>query len=338
MIVRTRTMKAPVFPERARRTFVDRTFVFRIGVQRAGVWRARLSILSAGLALLAGAAMPAHAQQRDDEPAPRLPYDQVRPPIADHMRSPAMLVFTKTEGYRHNEGIAGASAFFARHARAAGQGFFLTENGAVFNADDLARFDLVVFNNVSGDALDAAQERALKNWFEAGGGLISLHGSGTARPADWDWYAQTLIGPQFTNHPADPQFQEARLENLATDHPVMEAVPAEWRAVDEWYSFDGRAQDYGALPLFGLDESTYAPVNHRYGNYSDLRMGAGAINHPIAWVVCAGDGRAFYSALGHYDTAYDDPIYQRILTNAIMWARGSANRSEGACAHGAQTE
>ena len=274
------------------------------------------------------------APEEKSKAAARTHHDVHPPAISEHMRTPAMLVFTKTAGYRHNEGIAGAAAFFARLAREAGEGFFLTENGAVFNRRDLQRFDLVIFNNVSGDALNAAQEAALKDWFEAGGGLISLHGSGTARPADWDWYADAIIGPQFTNHPADPQFQDARVVNLAPGHPIMAGLPADWTAHDEWYSFDSRAQNHGMRPLYGLDERTYAPVNHRYGAYSDLRMGDGAINHPIAWVACQGAGRAFYPATGHYDTAYTDENLKTILANAARWVRKRSDPDARGCPAG----
>ena len=75
-------------------------------------------------------------------------YDQVAPEITQWMTEPAILVFSKTKAWRHNEGIAGADRFFADVAAEEGFGFFTTENGAVFNAENLARFDVIIFNNI----------------------------------------------------------------------------------------------------------------------------------------------------------------------------------------------
>ena len=74
------------------------------------------------------------------EPVQPQTYDQVRPEITEFMTEPAILVFSASKGWRHNEGIAGADFFFVELARARGFGIFTTENGAVFNAEDLARF------------------------------------------------------------------------------------------------------------------------------------------------------------------------------------------------------
>jgi uncharacterized protein len=41
---------------------------------------------------------------------------------------------------------------------------------------------------------------------------------------------------------------------------------------------------------------------------------------PLAWKRFFGEGRVFYSALGHQASVWQDPRYQRILTNAILWS------------------
>ena len=46
---------------------------------------------------------------------------------------------------------------------------------------------------------------------------------------------------------------------------------------------------------------------------------------PLAWTRFFGDGRVFYSALGHEASVWQDARYQRILANAILWCtKGSA--------------
>ena len=264
--------------------------------------------------------------------APHTAYDQAAPEITEWMPEPAILVFSKTKGWRHNQGIAGADLFFVELAREKEFGLFTTANGAVFNSTDLARFKLIVFNNVTGDVLSFDQRKAFENWLRNGGGWIGIHGAGDASQEDWRWYQETLIGPRFIGHPEEPQFQVARVETLNSDHPVTLGVSPDWVHKDEWYSFDSRAQDHGATVLFGLDESTYQPRNDAYGEVSDLRMGDGAINHPIVWVRCTGEGRAFYSAIGHSETSYQDPNNRKLLSNAVDWVTRKTDETGLGCA------
>jgi type 1 glutamine amidotransferase len=82
---------------------------------------------------------------------------------------------------------------------------------------------------------------------------------------------------------------------------------------DEWYSFTKSPRANGSHILATLDESTYDPV---FMGGKSLRMG----DHPIAWSRCIGQGHMVYSAIGHRPEVYDDPVYRRMLTNAIAWA------------------
>lgn len=262
------------------------------------------------------------------------PYDQEAPEITQWMKQPSILVFSKTKGWRHNEGIAGADLFFVQMSREKEYGIFTTANGAVFNEADLSRFDLVVFNNMTGDALSPEQRTAFEQWLSGGGAWIGIHGAGDASQDNWAWYQETLIGPRFIGHPANPQFQEARVETLNANHPVTQGISPNWVHNDEWYSFDGRAQDYGAIVLLGLDESTYDPVKRSDdGEEVDLRMGEGAINHPIVWVRCVGEGRAFYSAIGHSDVSYEDPNNRKLLSNAFDWVTKRTDLEGAGCSN-----
>ena len=247
------------------------------------------------------------------------PYSSTPPEITEYMAQPAILVFSATKEWRHNEGIAGADRYFAELATERGYGLYTTENGAVFTPDILDRFEVIVFNNVTGDVLSPEQREAFQAWLGKGGGWIGVHGSGDASHTSWPWYDKKLIGPEFIGHPAAPQFQDATLVSLMPEHPIMDGIPNEWQQNDEWYSFDGVPQSYGLTPLVGLDESSYSPRNDVYGDVSDLRMGPKPVDHPIIWVGEYEEARFFYSAVGHMHTAYDNEIYAKLLENAFDW-------------------
>ena len=100
-------------------------------------------------------------------------HDAVAPAIPADLGSPAILVFSKTNSFRHSEGIAGGAKALHAIAEHHQWGMFHTENGAVFNESDLARFAVVVFLNASGDVLNEAQELAFQSWLQGGGGWLS---------------------------------------------------------------------------------------------------------------------------------------------------------------------
>jgi len=191
---------------------------------------------------------------------------------------------------------------------------YQTENGAVFNPEQLSRFDAVVFNNVSGNVFTPEQRAALESWVESGGGFVGIHGSGGDPSYKWQWYVDELIGAQFIGHPMGPQFQQATIHVEDKTHPATRSLPDSWERTDEWYSFAASARKDGVQVLATLDESTYSPVGM---GGQDLIMGA---DHPVIWAHCQGRGRALYSALGHRAEAYSEPLHQGLLAGAIAWA------------------
>ena len=247
-------------------------------------------------------------------------YETTPPALPAELARPAILVFSKTNGFRHEEAIPAANALFAAMAKQQGWGYFHTENGAAFSPGILARFDAVVFNNVSGDVFTPAQRAALRNFIEHGGGFVGVHGSGGDLSYDWRWYAEELIGAQFIGHPLNPQFQKATVRIADRTHPATMALPEAWERTDEWYSFAKPARKPGYSVLATLDETTYSPKG-MFGQ--DLKMGK---DHPIIWSHCVGKGRVLYSALGHTAASYSEPAYRDLLRGALDWGLRKAGQ------------
>lgn len=231
----------------------------------------------------------------------------------------AIMVYTGTGGWRHEDGIAGGNVALGAVAREAGLGIFTTEDPAYFTPEILDQFEVLVLNNATGVTLDEAQQAALTGWMASGGRLLALHGSGDASHTDWDWYQDALIGPVFIGHPMEPQFQTAMVRPLVADHPVMTGLTGGFAHEEEWYSFDG-LPGQGFLPVAGVTETEFAPV---------LREGAAASDdpsdHPVVWVACRDEGRSVYSALGHSAASFEAPDHRRLLTNALAWLRAEGD-------------
>ena len=250
----------------------------------------------------------------------------------EYVPTPSILIFSETRDWRHEEGIAGADLAVMKAAKDMGLGYFTTEHSAIFNAEELAKFDVVVFNNMTGDALTVAQEAAFETWLAQGKGAVLIHGAGDASHQDWDFYHNEILGSTFVSHPMAPQFQEARVEVLNQTHPVMAGIEGEFMAVDEWYTFEAPPGD-DFIVLAGLDESTYSPVNTVYGDRSDLRMGPKPTDHPIIWAKCHGDNQArtVFTGLGHRYETYDAKEATLILQNALNWTAKKTDAEGRGC-------
>ncbi len=223
----------------------------------------------------------------------------------------AVLDFTKTSGFRHEEAIPAMSALVAEIGARRGWAVFSTENAAVFRPESLARFDVVIGNNTTGDNWTDAQKTAFVDWIEGGGSFVGIHGAAGTRFRYWDWYTDVLLGGgRFIGHPMNPQFREATVHVEDPSHPIVSHLGTSFQHVDEWYSFEASARAAGSHVLATLDESTYGPgVENQMGE-----------DHPIIWIACPGEGRTFYSALGHRSESYADAGLARMIEEAILWA------------------
>jgi type 1 glutamine amidotransferase len=256
-------------------------------------------------------AMPVN---RADKIARCARYDSIKPTFTfTNNMQPRVLVFEKINGFRDVPSVNAAHAALSQMAVRKGWAIQFTENGGAFNPHTLRQFDLVIWNNISGDVLTLGERRAFQAWLKSGGGFVGMHGTAGDPVYFWDWYSDTLIGARFAGHPMNPQFQEARIA-VAQRHPLAAGLPSEWRMTDEWYSFKTNPRATGAEVVLTLDESTYT----RQGPFGEpLNMGS---DHPIAWTRCIGKGRMFYSAIGHLPATYSEPNTVRLLENAVTWA------------------
>jgi type 1 glutamine amidotransferase len=213
-----------------------------------------------------------------------------------------VLVFTKTEGFRHESIADGVKAI---RELGDANGFTVTHTEDPAELDAIEE-DVVVFLSTTQDVLDAPQEAALESFVREGGGWVGVHAAADTE-YDWPFYATLLGGARFESH---PRIQEADIEVEDRTHPSTRHLRMRWTRTDEWYAFreNPRAQ---ARILLRLDDSSYDP--------GDSGMGA---EHPIAWCRDVGRGRAFYTGLGHTRESWSEPAFRRHLLGGILSAAG----------------
>lgn len=216
-----------------------------------------------------------------------------------------VLVFSKTTSFRHDS-IPDGIALIQSLGAANGFGVDAGENAAVFTPQGLAAYRAVIFLNTTGEVLNASQQAALEAYVRGGGGWVGVH-SAADTEHDWPFYGQLLGGGAwFVSHPAI-QAATLRVEDAA--HPSTRHLPASFSFTDEWYNF--RTDPRGAADvLLTLDEGSYD-------------AGSGAMgDHPIAWSHAIGQGRAWYTGLGHRSETYAEASFAQHLLGGILWAAG----------------
>lgn len=250
---------------------------------------------------------------------PRKIYE-TEPPLLPEFKRPAILVLSKANGFVHVDALPAGEAMLRRIAQAQGWDIYLTANAATHNAADLAKFRVVVWNNVSGDVLTEQQRADLRAYLENGGGWVGMHASGGDFSYQWDWYVDTLIGAQFVGHTMDPQFQDADVLVADPTADVTSHLSSPWNIPqEEWYAFDSNVRDKGYEVLLTMDESSYITKGEGFAGRDNMDG-----EHPIAWRHRVGAGRVLYSAIGHQGATYDIPAFEQLISNAITWAGGFA--------------
>nr|WP_295924091.1 ThuA domain-containing protein [uncultured Dyadobacter sp.] len=220
-------------------------------------------------------------------------------------KRPRVLIFSKTLRYYHESIPSGIRAITAL-GKANGFDVDTTKDAGYFTDQTLKQYAAVIWLSTTGDVLNAAQQEAFERYIRSGRGYVGIH-SASASEKEWPWFGQ-LTGAVFVNHPPDPVPGVVQVTNRKD--PSTAHLPERWEWKDEWYNFNKRTGNVEVL--FLADEKTYEGGTE--GDY-----------HPLAWKHSFDGGRAFYTALGHLASAYEDPLFQKHLLGGIRYAIGLPN-------------
>ena len=213
---------------------------------------------------------------------------------------PKVLVFSKTAAFHHSS-IALSVPAIQKLGVENKFDVDTTTDAQKFTATNLKQYAAVIFLNTSGNVLNDDQQQAFESYIRSGGGFVGVHAAADTE-YDWPWYGN-LVGAYFKNHPF--QQQVATLNIVDQKHISTQHLPAKWERKDEWYNFKSITE--GLHVLITIDESTY-------------NGGENGENHPMSWYHDYDGGRAFYTALGHTDESYAEPLYLQHLLGGIKYA------------------
>jgi type 1 glutamine amidotransferase len=254
----------------------------------------------------------------------RLPWASASLPAAKPKR---VMMFTKSSGYEHSvihrEGGKLGLAEQIVTDLGAQHGFevLATKDGRVFSSDDLPHFDAFYFHT-TGDLTTEGTDKNPpmtpegKQRFLAlihdGKGFCGTHCAADTfdtsgdrfdpKPQPLDPYLQ-MLGAEFLAHDAQ---QKARLIVADKSFPGIQPLGDGMDVMEEWYPFRDFQPDLHVLTI--LETSGMQGPHYQRPAY------------PNSWARMHGEGRVFYTGLGHREDVWGAAWFQSFLVGGISWA------------------
>jgi type 1 glutamine amidotransferase len=235
-------------------------------------------------------------------------------PSAAQPRPLRVLYLSQSVGFVHetvrrpSDGLA--SSELALQAMGRESGVFtveLTQDARDITSARLADLDVLVFSTTGALPIDRPTWEAVLAWIESGrGGFVGIHSAAdTALAFEGGEAAYTaFLGGRFDGHPWT-QGTAIGLSTLEPGHPLVSMWPDRLGYAEEIYQYAG-----------------FDPTRVRVLQTLDMRVGPLRRPYPVpvSWVRQIGDGRLFYTNLGHTPSTWDDPRFRAQIVEAIRWA------------------
>lgn len=248
-----------------------------------------------------------------------------------------ILFFSKSSGFEHsvitykNGQPSYAEKILLDLGAKNGWEFTFSKDGSKFSKDYLAQFDAVFFYT-TGDLCSPGTDgnppmsqegkQALFDFVKAGKGYIGTHSASDTFHTDneavkgperyvnhgekADSYTR-FLGSEFIIHGAQ---QVAKNTVIDPKFPGFENVGKDFAFQEEWYSLKDFSDDLHVLTVM----DSPAMTGSMYGRPA----------YPNTWARKYGEGRVWYTSMGHREDVWTNPIFQNILIGGIKFALGDA--------------
>lgn len=250
-------------------------------------------------------------------------------------KKPRILFFSKSSGFEHsviswkNGQPSHAEKVLLELGEKNGWEFEFSKDGSKFGKDYLNQFDAVFFYT-TGNLLEAGTDKqppmsaegkeALFEYVRSGKGFIGTHSASDTfhtnnesqkGPDRYENHGEKadpyvrFLGGEFIKHGAQQEVKNT-VEN--PKFPGFEKVGSDYSFHEEWYSLKDFTPDIHVLsvmdaPAMKGDEYKRPPF-------------------PSTWARKEGEGRVWYTAMGHREDIWTNPVFQDILIGGIRWAVG----------------
>ena len=165
-----------------------------------------------------------------------------------------------------------------------------TEQLEDLNMENLERYDAVIVY-ANHENITPSQENALLDYVAEGHAFIPIHSASFCFKNSPKYI--DLVGAQFQDHKTGTFTATI----VAKDHPAMKSVE-EFPTWDETYVHHQIADDITIL----------------------MERVEGDHHEPWTWVKDFGKGKVFYTAYGHDERTWNNPGFQNLVKEGILWA------------------
>jgi len=190
-----------------------------------------------------------------------------------------------------------------------------TKDGRIFDRD-LSCYDALVFysnGSLTGPSVEgfppvssAGKERLIEAIL-AGKGVVAIHTANASFISDDP--REAILGGVSLGHGTQ---QKARMQIVSPKFPGMSGLGESFSMHEEWYAFRFTAKDLHVILVH--DTSTMKKQHPQDKQMYDRP------SYPSTWARMHGQGRVFYTAMGHREDVWTSPTFQQILSGAIAWA------------------
>lgn len=205
-------------------------------------------------------------------------------------------------------------------------------NLAMFLPENIRQFDAIVLNNTSGpwitptseqmqldifrrhgdnaEAVEQVLRASLLDYVRNGKGLAAIHYAIGAN-RHWPEFHE-MLGAKYAGHPWN---EEVGIKIDDPAHPVAAAFGGRgFRIAEEIYQFQQPYARDNVRVLLSLDTQT-TNMNVKWLKRDDR-------DFALAWVRPYGNGRIFYTAIGHRTELYWNPSILRLYLDGVQFAAG----------------
>jgi len=185
----------------------------------------------------------------------------------------------------------------------------VTQDAREITPERLQRVDVLVFYTTGALPLLPEVWAAVQQRVAAGKlGFVGLH-SATDTAWSYDGPGETytqFINGHFAGHPWT-QGTPIRIETLDPDLPVVAMWPVGFDYAEEIYQHSDF--DPSKVRVLQTLDFAGAPLKRPYAV-------------PVAWARQIGQGRLFFTNLGHTPSTWDDPRFRKQIVEAVNWTGG----------------
>jgi hypothetical protein len=237
-----------------------------------------------------------------------------------------ILYFSFSEGFEHSpigrngKPLSFSEELLVNEGKKHGVEVVCSKDGRIFDGD-LGQFDAFAFytqgdlthsgGRFEGQPMSAEGKKRLLSAIHEGKGFVGFHsasdtfhsrGPGGENQTEVDPYI-AMLGGEFIIHGSQ---QKAKMRLTSPDFPECNTLGDGFTVLEEWYALKNFAKDLHVILLQetqGMHDACYQRPPF-----------------PATWARRHGNGRVFYTSLGHREDVWTNPACQQVILGGFAWA------------------